>query len=98
MNNRIKEALIALLDEEVIVTSWGLYDLNITEKSFTFKVDGFKFHGLISVSLLSSKYLINFDTGESILCNLDKLVETLDSKIEKTEVYDISIEKWLLDL
>ena len=51
MNEKIKKALVCLLNEEVIVTSWGVTNLNINDTSFMFEVSGFLFQGKLLMLL-----------------------------------------------
>lgn len=95
MNNKIKNALIALLNDEVTVASWGISNITIKESSFEFMVSGFVYQGKVSVSIHNSVYLVTLDNGCSEECDLDNLVQYLDSIIEKTPNYDIAVLKWL---
>ena len=49
MNKKIKKALVCLLNEEAIVISWGITNLNINDTSFVFEVSGFLFQGKVEV-------------------------------------------------
>ena len=95
MNEIIKNALVTLLNDELIVASWGISNITVNESSFDFMVSGFIYQGKVSVSILNSNYLITFDNGYSEECNIDNLVHYLDSKIEKIPDYDDTVLKWL---
>lgn len=95
MNKKIKNALTALLNDEVTVASWGISNITIKESSFEFMVSGFIYQGKVSVSIQNSNYLITLDDGCSKECDIDNLVHYLDSKIEKTPNYDSAVLKWL---
>lgn len=95
MDGKIKNALITLLNDELIVASWGISNITIKESSFEFMVSGFIYQGKVSVSIHSENYLITFDSGYSEECTIGNLVHYLDSKIEKISDYDNAVLKWL---
>ncbi len=95
MNENIKKALVCLLDEEVIVASWGITNINVSDTSLDFEVSGFIYKGKVQVKPIDDSYKICFDTGECINCSLDDLAKTLDSKIEKTDSYESLLQEWL---
>ena len=95
MNEKIKKALIILLNDELTVASWGISNITINESSFEFMVSGFIYQGKVSISIKNSNYLITFENGYSEECNIDNLVQYLDSKIEKIPDYDNAVLKWL---
>jgi hypothetical protein len=95
MDEMIKNALIILLNNELIVASWGISNIAINESSFEFVVSGFIYQGKVSVSIKNSNYLITFENGCSVECNINDLVHCLDSKIEKTSDYEKVVLKWI---
>lgn len=95
MNEKIKNALVYLLNEEVKVASWGITNINITDTTIDFEVSGFIYQGKVQVMSIDNGYEINFDTGDSINCSLDDLAETIDLKIERTENYESLLQDWL---
>lgn len=95
MNEKIKKALVCLLNEEVIVTSWGVTNLNINDTSFMFEVSGFLFQGKVEVIPCESEYSIKLDNAEITKCSLEELVSTLDSKIERVDNYESQLQEWL---
>lgn len=95
MNEKIKKALATLLEEEVIVASWGIYNMVFNETSFEFHVEGLIYQGRVVISLYDSNYRIIFDNERFIDCSLDQLVNTLDVNIEKTSDYLCNLENLL---
>lgn len=95
MNEKIKKALVCLLNEEVIVTSWGITNLNINDTSFMFEVSGFLFQGKVEIIPCESGYRIKLNNVEIATCSLEELVRTLDSKIERVDNYESLIQEWL---
>lgn len=95
MNKKIKIALVCLLNEEAIVISWGITNLNINDTSFVFEVSGFLFQGKVEVIPCESGYSIKLNNAEITKCSLEELVSTLDSKIEKMDNYESQLQEWL---
>lgn len=95
MNEKIKKALVCLLNEEVIVTSWGVTNLNISDTSFVFEVSGFLFQGKVEVIPCKSGYSIKLGNAKITKCSLEELVNTLDSKIERVDNYESQLQEWL---
>lgn len=95
MDEKIKKALVCLLNEEVIVSSWGVTNLNINDMSFMFEVSGFLFQGKVEVIPCESGYSIKLNNAEITKCSLEELVRTLDSKIERVDNYESLLQKWL---
>ena len=98
MNETIKAALIALLNEEIIVESWGFSNLTVCQSSFEFNVDGIIYQGKVKISLNELSYRVGFDNGHTIDCSLDDLVNTLDINIEKTDDYPTILTKLIFPL
>lgn len=95
MNEKIKNALITLLNDELTVASWGISNITINDSSFEFMVSGFIYQGKVSVSTKNSNYLITLDNGYSEECNIDNLVHYLDLIIEKIPAYSDAVLKWI---
>ena len=95
MNKKIKKALVCLLNEEAIVISWGITNININDTSFVFEVSGFLFQGKVEVIPCESGYSIKLNNAEITKCSLEELVSTLDSKIEKMDNYESQLQEWL---
>lgn len=95
MDEEIKRALIALLDEEVIVASWGLSDLSIKDSSFEFRVSGFIYQGWVKVAIQGSTYVVSLENGIMRNCTIENLVQCLDYMIEKTPDYEATIIEWI---
>ena len=95
MDEKIKNALVCLLNEEVIVSSWGVTNLNINDMSFMFEVSGFLFQGKVEVIPCESGYSIKLNNADITKCSLEELVRTLDSIIESVDNYESLLQKWL---
>ena len=95
MNEKIKKALVSLLNEEVVVTSWGITNININDTSVRFEVSGFLYKGKVELTPCESGYIIKLDNAENIHCQLEELVRTLDTRIERGESYESQLQEWL---
>lgn len=96
MNEKLKKALICLLQEEDKVSSWGICKINIDESSINFNVDGFLYKGCVSIKCGETCYEIHFENKKIIRCSdAGELTDILDSHIEKTENYQKDLENWL---
>lgn len=101
--------IISILTSNIYVwMSWGADDLRIarrngyTREGLSFKVNGFKFKGRVTVlynggSDLFDVFLKDKNGNETKIEGLyfDNLVETIDNHIEKTENYKEDVEEWL---
>ena len=95
MNEKIKKALVYLLNEEIVVTSWGITNININDTSVRFEVSGFLYKGKVELTPCESGYIIKLDNAENIHCQLEELVRTLDTRIERGESYESQLQEWL---
>ena len=95
MNEKIKKALVYLLNEDIVVTSWGITNININDTSVRFEVSGFLYKGKVELTPCESGYFIKLDNTENIHCQLEELVRTLDTKIERGESYESQLQEWL---
>lgn len=96
MDERLRMALISLLTEEGIVSSWGITNISFRESSLQFDVAGFLYSGSINITCENSYYVIHFDDGNMIQCNEKNLVNALDVAIERNDNYLQELETWIL--
>jgi len=95
MNEKTKNALISLLNEEVTVASWGITNLAIKDTCFEFCVSGLLYQGKVIVAVQDSDCLVNLENGEMVKCNISNLVQCLDHMIEKTSDYEAKVVEWI---
>ncbi len=95
MSKNLKKAIIVLLKEKEIVSSWGISNILIKENAFYFQVDGFIYKGSICIVCNTSHYEVKFDNGKTICCNILDFLNVLDTAIEKDENYLSNLETWL---
>lgn len=94
LSNSIRQALLVLLNQDIITTSWGVSDICIKESYVCFSVEGFRYKGSVVISEHDDGYMVTM--GEDVLfCKLNSLVSNLDESIEKAADYENQIENWL---
>ena len=93
LSNSIRQALLTLLNQNIIVASWGLSNICIKESFF---VEGFKYKGSVVISEFNDGYKVIMNK-HTLFCKLDSLVINLDEFIEKTTNYENRIDG-LLDI
>ncbi len=96
MNEKIKKALICFLNEEIVVSSWGLTNTSIKKSSIEFDVTGFLYQGKIKVIPLESGYRVIFGKKYTLECSLTELVQKIDSIVEKTDNYEADVRDWII--
>ena len=95
MNAKVKLALVTLLNEEDIVSSWGISNISVGNDFLCFNVDGFIYKGGIRISCNPADYEIIFNGGKILTCQINNLVHILDTNIEKTQHYMKDLNEWL---
>ena len=96
MNRMIKKALICLLNNEVVVCSWGLTNININESSIEFDVFGFLYQGNVKISPIEFGYRIDLGNNVFIESSLEDLVYKIDTLVEKSDNYENDLRDWIL--
>ena len=88
----------------MVVFSWGFNSPIAIENGIIFKVNGFKFHGSVSViynegddlfqiRLIKNGTLIKEVDGVYV----DMLVDTIDGMVERVDNYKEQVERWLCE-
>jgi hypothetical protein len=87
ITENIRNLLLRFLSEDVIVASWGISDINISDSSLSFHVDGFKFQGDVKIEGLDicDEYKVCFYQEYIGHYKLDDIVSILDERIERSE-------------
>ena len=97
MKDPIKQLSIRLLQESVIIASWGITNIAINKSIICFDVCGLKFTGRVSIqSMRDGEYEIQLNGHTIGLCRLDNVVETLDLNIERSDDYQQRLEEWIM--
>ena len=91
----MKLALITLLEDKVVVASWGISNIIINSEKIQFDVDRLKFKGTVLIEESGLKtYTIRMG-DECYNCRLNNLVTFLDMKIECTKCYFNDLKGWI---
>lgn len=96
MDEKVKNALVCLLNKDEIISSWGINNISIEERSISFDVEGLIYKGNICIRCDKPDYEIQFEDGRTIQCSIGKLVDILDVHIETTDNYLRDLENWVL--
>lgn len=87
LNKSIRRAILALLEQNIVVISWGISSINIEDEYISFYVEGFKYKGMVKIIECDGDYKIIFE-DTTIRCSIDNIVESLDMYIERTDNYE----------
>lgn len=73
----------------IILYSWGIHDVVKTSKQVSFKVNGLKYSGSITLYQEGDKFYASFNETGTSCCDstLNGLLDKIDSVIEVTEDY-----------
>lgn len=87
MINNYKNLLIALLKDDVVVSSWGISAIEMKKNKISFSVRGFKYQGRVNIYIPVelNKYKVKFDEEYIGTFSSDEIVTKLDEKIEFSE-------------
>lgn len=96
LTEKIKNLLIILLQQEVVVASWGISEIEVTPSKVSFSVSGFKFNGevIISVTDKDNQYVINIGS-QIVYCDKEQIISLLDTLIERDNNYKELLEDYL---
>lgn len=95
MNVNMRNLLIAFIEKENIVSSWGITNITVKDNFIIFDVNGFAYTGKLVILCSSNYYIIYFNNGKKIECGINKLIDLLDSNIERVEDYQIKLKEWI---
>ena len=89
----IDSILSKFLEQSIIVSSWGISNIVISDQSICFDVNGFKYKGKVKISPSQNESICVslLDADKVIQTNLFSIVKTIDDVIEKTELYDLAV-------
>ena len=82
----VRKLLLSLLKDEVIVASWGISNINISETQLSFSVSGFKYQGCVTIVVKDGAKCEVFLDKDKLGCfTFDRVVSVIDGRIEKNE-------------
>lgn len=97
LNKSLRLALIALLEENVIVSSWGISNIVVNPSILQFDVKGFNYEGTITIEVSESGYIVIIGNNTFCHCSLSNLVDLIDKQIEYTGNYTDKLRNWLME-
>lgn len=96
LSSEIRILLLALLANDEIASSWGITDIDISFSSVSFNANGFLYTGRVVISPDSlDSYSIQLATKTLSNIDINKIVQVLDSEIEKSEDYIDKLTLWI---
>lgn len=91
-----------LIMQRAIVWSWGINSLTAVSNGLRFKVQGFKFKGIVEVIYNEGTDLFDISLIKRGVIKeriegiyLDSLVDVIDRYVERTDTYEEDVEAWL---
>ena len=82
----VRKLLLYLLKDEVIVASWGISNINISETQLSFSVSGFKYQGYVTITIKDGSDCEVIHEKKNLGCfPFDKVVSIIDEKVENSE-------------
>lgn len=96
----MRKILIELLNEETIVGSWGITNIDIADMSLSFDVSAMRYKGRISIEPkenIDTEVNVTFLDGsiDNIATNLSSIVEDVDKQIEYSDDYNSKLADWI---
>ena len=96
MSDGIKTLLLSFIEDNVVVSSWGISNIKVSETSLKFDVNGLKYKGTVLIDSLSTKeYTIRIADSCFKVKNPNNVISILDSEIEKTNNYYLDLQNKL---
>lgn len=94
----VRKLLLSLLKDEVIVASWGISNINISETQLSFTVSGFKYQGCVTIIVKDCSDCEVFLANENLgYFPFDKVVSVIDEKVENSENHYYNFVKQLIN-
>jgi hypothetical protein len=84
---KMRNLLLTFLQQDVIIASWGITDIQITTHKLSFSVFGFKYKGNVTIIAGEANDLYDVYMEKQIIrsCKKERIVSILDSLIERDE-------------
>ena len=98
MYDSIRKIALRLLQEDVIVASWGITNVRLFESHICFHVNGLKYNGVVEIKAKDcDEYEILLDGASIGKGHLDSIVDIIDNAVEKTDCYQQLLEEWIIN-
>ena len=96
MDDNQRKIAQQLLQNKIIVQSWGITNIRLMERGICFDVCGLKYKGTIVINNRENECLIKIGSRQ-IATTIFDIVDILDGEIEVTNNYAGDLKKWLLN-
>lgn len=84
----IRQFMVSSIERSIIVSSWGISDIQISENKIEFNVCGFNFNGHIELHELNDILIVTTSDAISLsFKSVNDVIDYLDLKIEYDENY-----------
>ena len=87
-----------LLQNHIVVASWGITNISIEPTLIRFCVNGFRFSGIVTIEPYDDSNVIIHICNEQLITTLIDLVSALDQRIERGSDYENDIETYLVEI
>lgn len=96
MDDSIHRLSLRLLQDSIIIASWGIANTIVFDTHITFEVSGLKYKGKVEIRPVNQdEYEVLLGANSLGSYGIDSIVDTLDRAIEVTDDYKMSLEEWL---
>ena len=98
MKDRINKIAQCLLEQEIVIASWGISSVSMLDNAISFHVAGLRYSGEVIISPISETLLCHvsfLENSQSYDIDYQQLVARLDELIEKTDNYQDDLKKWI---
>lgn len=93
-----KAVIGILLQNHIVVASWGITNISIEPTLIRFCVNGFRFRGIVEIEPYDDSNLIIHIGDDQFITTLNDVTYTLDQRIERGLDYSKDIETYLIEI
>ena len=92
----LRQLIVLMMENETIVTSWGISNIRVQESSLSFLVNGFRYQGEVIIDGTNKDALvIKMGDATKEFKNPNDIIDELDQVIESSGDYEVSLLNWL---
>ncbi len=96
MYDSTRKIALRLLQEDVIVASWGITNVELFESHICFHVNGLKYTGVVEIKAKDcDEYEILLNGASIGQGHLDSVVDIIDNAVEKSDCYQQHLKEWI---
>lgn len=98
MNTNIKTILLDFISNPIIIMSWGVTNIQVSDFQISFEVSAFKYTGMVIITDIGELIKIQLQESSTEFTAKPHLVlSALDDMIECGRDYQINLEKWIVE-